>query len=133
MRVHRRLRWVLLLGLAAGACIPDVANDDPGVCLPGKKQCSGNAVQVCDERYHWKDQETCAGACSAGACVAAGACTPSQVECVGNAVRTCGADRQWSPSAPCPAEMPFFAGGRCTIPPSFATCTGSARVPPTSV
>lgn len=72
MRVQRWVRW-LLLALVPGACIPDVKNDDPGVCTPGQSpQCHGAELQACGSDYQWEHLETCSGSCQDGACIDAG-------------------------------------------------------------
>jgi formylglycine-generating enzyme required for sulfatase activity len=73
MRAHRGYRWILLMALASGACIPDVSNDKPGVCMPGQARCMGPEVQTCGPDYQWHDGQTCAGTmpyCAGGACSA---------------------------------------------------------------
>jgi formylglycine-generating enzyme len=73
MRAHTGYRWILLVGLASGACIPDVISSKPGVCMTGEKQCMGAGVQTCGSDYQWHDGQTCASPtpfCADGACTA---------------------------------------------------------------
>ncbi|WP_437616380.1 hypothetical protein WMF20_21365 [Sorangium sp. So ce834] len=72
MNGQQRVRWLLTLGgLATVACIPDMGNEKPGVCVPNEVQCLDNQVKTCGVDYRWRDTKTCGGDtpdCTAGAC-----------------------------------------------------------------
>ena len=92
-------------GCQNGAC--------SGACVPGERQCSGTALQTCDNTGAWQTTKTCPFVCmDPGTC--SGVCSPTATQCMSSTPQTCDGTGAWVSGTPCAQPTPDCQSGACT-------------------